>query len=291
MDYNRWKRIKRSGGFRRKVNKMYSRLKVSTSATALNTGEEGSKNIREGSEENIHASNDISEPSNSSPSENSSNYHDSDLDSNDSDRPNFETSSESENNENLNDEFLCNFKEWALQFNISHDALKKLSTILNKRIPNLMPKDPRTILKTNTSKINVFAVNSGLYWHNGLTVPLKKCLEIIDCNSDVLSLLINIDGLPVYKSSKLQFWPILCKIQEIPKLSPLVVGIYAGQEKPSDLNKYLENFVSEMKDLENGIRITKEIGTENIVKIKIKAFICDSPARALIKGMQMNALT
>lgn len=66
MDYNRWKKIKRSGGFRRKVNKMYTRLKQSSSTLAVTMDEEHSNNISTGSVENIHATTDyVCEPSTS----------------------------------------------------------------------------------------------------------------------------------------------------------------------------------------------------------------------------------
>lgn len=61
-------------------------------------------------------------------------------------------------------------------------------------------------------------------------------------------------------------------------------GIYAGNAKPSDLDAYLGPFVNEMKQLEEGLTITSNTGTEKTVKVTIRAFICDSPARAMIKG-------
>lgn len=61
-------------------------------------------------------------------------------------------------------------------------------------------------------------------------------------------------------------------------------GIYEGEGKPSDLDAYLGLFVKEMKELEeNGLVITLG-STESRIQVKIRAFICDSPARALIKG-------
>lgn len=90
------------------------------------------------------------------------------------------------------------------------------------------------------------------------------------------------DGLPVCNSSRKQFWPILCKIIEKPDIKPLIVGIYAGNGKPSDVNAYLQPFVEEMKTiLQKGIEIKNYK-----VNVIVKCFICDSPARAMIKGVQ-----
>lgn len=50
----------------------------------------------------------------------------------------------------------------------------------------------------------------------------------------------NIDGVPIHKSSKQQFWPILCSIFEMPHLSPIICGIYLGSAKPKDLHEFLK---------------------------------------------------
>ncbi|CAG9791278.1 unnamed protein product [Diatraea saccharalis] len=198
MDYKRWKKIKRSGGFRRKVSKIYAQLKQSTFTLTATTGEVQSNKISMGSVEknNVTIDDEIGETSTSEifpRSKNISAGINSDPDSSDNKNDNNTMrqdngSSEFEDVEHINDEFWANIKEWALQFNIPHDTLRKLSTICNKRIPYLLPRDPRTILKTNISKIKIFAVGSGLYWHNGLKEPLQKCFEIIDFNFDVLSI-------------------------------------------------------------------------------------------------------
>lgn len=136
-------------------------------------------------------------------------------------------------------ELRNNIAEWALEFNISHTALKGLCGILNKRIPHVLPSDPRTLLLTNYKKIHITSVDTGHYWHNGLIDPLRKILENVPNVPHNISLNINIDGLPIYKSSKQQFWPILFNISELPHISPLVIGIYGGQNKPSDLDGFL----------------------------------------------------
>jgi len=63
---------------------------------------------------------------------------------------------------------------------------------------------------------------------------------------------INIDGLPLSKSSSQQFWPILGSI--IPYNNVFVIGLYHGNDKPANANDFLKDFVNEMKDMcENGI--------------------------------------
>lgn len=128
-------------------------------------------------------------------------------------------------------------------------------------------------------------MGSGHYWHNGLKEGLIVYLQNQSVIPDNISLNVNIDGLPVYKSSKHQLWPILCNIFELSTLPPIVVGIYAGESKPKDLGSFLRMFVDEMSVLiKNNLEITQVDGTKKTVKVQIRAVICDSPARAMIKG-------
>ena len=69
------------------------------------------------------------------------------------------------------------------------------------------------------------------------------------------ALLINIDGLPLFKSSSKQFWPILAILKGISHSTPFVIGIFCGHTKPTSLDEYLADFVQEMQRLrENGVR-------------------------------------
>ncbi|RVE41953.1 hypothetical protein evm_013393 [Chilo suppressalis] len=130
------------------------------------------------------------------------------------------------------------------------------------------------------------ACASGEYWHKGLIEPLKDIIIFLWLEiPESIQLNLNFDGLPIFNSSKKEFWPILCNIYEKPEIEPLVVGIYYGSGKPKILSQYLEDFVAETESLlENGIHIVRE-GKENIVNVRIRCFICDSPARAFIKGV------
>lgn len=63
-------------------------------------------------------------------------------------------------------------------------------------------------------------------------------------------------------------------------------GIYAGDSKPSNLESYLDPLVEELNQLLSGLTVVvKSTGQEMIVPVTVRAFICDSPARAFIKGV------
>lgn len=95
-----------------------------------------------------------------------------------------------------------------------------------------------------------------------------------------VSLCFNMDGLPIFNSSAFQFWPILANVFEFPNIRPFAVAVWSGEGKPL-MNGYLRDFVNKLKSiLTNGVKIGN-----NMIRIKIKAFICDTPARAFIKGV------
>lgn len=68
------------------------------------------------------------------------------------------------------------------------------------------------------------------------------------------------------------------------KMFAFFIGIYAGDGKPEDLDTFLGLFVTEMQQLQEGLKITDKSQREKIIHVKLRAFICDSPARAMIKG-------
>lgn len=152
-----------------------------------------------------------------------------------------------------------------------NDLLKLLR---GKNIPNL-PLDARTLLSSNTSKVEVIEVPPGQYWHYGAGKSLSSILENSEILPECVSLTIGIDGIPISKCSKSQFWPILARIEHS---NTFVIGLYCGTSKPESPEKFLRPFVDEMKKLiANGINIKNKH-----IQIKVLCFICDAPAKAFI---------
>lgn len=125
----------------------------------------------------------------------------------------------------------------------------------------------------------MLVVNLGKYYYfgrkNGIFVrylPYNNCLL-----DQELKLVIGIDGLPIHKSTSLQFWPILAYIR--PK-SDIVfpVRLYCGNQKPLVSNDYLKDFVDEAKYLVmNGIQLK-----DKLYKVKIDVICCDMPSRSFV---------
>lgn len=178
---------------------------------------------------------------------------------------------------------LCSnepLRKWAIKHNIAHTALNDLLLIINKQYDSNLPLDSRTLLRTpKNTKQFCKLIKGGEYWHQGLEICLKN--NFIDLREDIfIHINVNIDGLPIHKSSKRQFWPILCNIHEMPNVQPMAIGIFYGNNKPGDVKEFLGPFVEDVKRLyANGLHVNG-----HLINIKIRCFICDSPARAFVKG-------
>lgn len=116
-------------------------------------------------------------------------------------------------NDNIELNFNAKIRDWANKHRISKRSLDDLLAILAASGIDSLPKNHRTLQKTPKNTV-ISVVGGGHFWYNGL----EKCLKQIFTNLDkdiVLSLNFNIDGLPLYKSSTITFYPILAAIHGI----------------------------------------------------------------------------
>lgn len=278
MNKKSWKIRARTGGIRRKIAKEYSQIvEINSRLTTTPENEpvdtastSATSTVVHGGSVHDAEDNNVPEPESSLQNIQISECGDC-------------SSSDSEYDFDLDNHltFRKKIRTWAIENGIRHSALNKLSGIINEFKPGTLPSDARTILCTPVN-VSLKNVEGGQYWHNGIAKPLKNILQNWMDIPDMISININVDGLPIFKSSTNEFWPILCNIFENPRIRPFVIGIYFGKGKPKILNEFLEDFVNEMKILlEEGLVVER---LEKTIKIKIRCFICDSPARAYIKG-------
>ncbi|CAG9822158.1 unnamed protein product [Phaedon cochleariae] len=182
---------------------------------------------------------------------------------------------------------LEHLRYWAVKNKIPHVALAELLIILQQSGSSQfesLPKDPRTFLRTSriTEKR---LVHPGYYCHIGLRNSIEKQYERLNLlPSGKIKVGINIDGLPLAKSTSSQVYPILCINESIPcSDSVSLVGIYHGYDKPSDFNDFLREFVTEAVDLtNNGITL---FGKQ--FSFEISMYLFDAVAKAsvlFIKG-------
>lgn len=186
---------------------------------------------------------------------------------------------------NNNTSLLNDLRDWVLDSNINHVQLSNLLCILKPYHPEL-PLSSKTLLKTNDHYkiINMISMRQtvGKFVYFGI----EKCLQMLMpricdlVNECCVELVINVDGLPIYKSNSSQFWPILISVYLSHFIcSPFPIAIYCGDSKPQSVNDYLSDFVNEINILsENGF-----VYNNKIYFVKIKSIVCDTPARAFIK--------
>lgn len=187
-------------------------------------------------------------------------------------------------------------REWSSVYKISNAALSNLLTIL-KVIPDLkdLPSDSRTLL--NTPRLVVtYPCAGGKMAYFGIAHNLTKiiennldqletcqfrCVQSISGGTQICSISVNADGLPISDSSSLSFWPILGVCDQMKNKKPFVIALYQGKQKPSSSNDFLEKFVTEAKELEdNGLIIGK---TRFI--FRVSCILADTPARSFLKNV------
>ena len=99
---------------------------------------------------------------------------------------------------------------------------------------------------------------------------------------DRLDLCVNVDGLPLFKSSGISFWPVLCCVMNLIRWVVFPVALFCGKGKP-DIVGLLEDFVEEAVSLgHQGIMYSGKM-----LKVVVRCVVCDAPARAMVKGVAL----
>lgn len=178
---------------------------------------------------------------------------------------------------------LCQLRRWAASnSSVPQSAVTELLHILKQFHPEL-PLDCRTLLRTPIDIVST-QLDSGEYVHLGLELALKNCLSKIKHLLSVLKLSFNIDGLPLFRSSNMQLWPILGLIKYVEVCSPFGIGIFCGSRKPKPLHLYFKQFIDELQALmQNKLQFKNKL-----YEIEIHSFICDAPARSFIKSIKSH---
>ena len=191
----------------------------------------------------------------------------SDSDDSDKEEPTFEY-------------LLTSLRFWASTFSVSLVALTALLTILRVFHPKL-PKDARTVLRTKC-EVPTKKMEGGEYYHFGLATGLMSRLKSLTLLANTVWMQFNVDGLPLFKSSRLQFWPILATVNVDHTRSPFLVGLFCGHSKPKSLSEFLGPFIADLRDiLEKGI-----LHNGQQILVKVSLFVCDAPARAFLKNIK-----
>jgi len=167
--------------------------------------------------------------------------------------------------------------------NSAHNTANELLAILRKHGHVDLPNDVRVLLTTSrNASANIKSLGNGHYIHFGIASTLKRFIQIYSnkfIKGNEIKLNINIDGLPLSKSSGSQFWPIMASIEDIDVYTlPFIISIYHGMCKPNDANDFLLDFVNDFILLSStGIIVSNKKYT-----ITLNAILCDAPAKSFI---------
>ena len=132
-----------------------------------------------------------------------------------------------------------------------------------------------TIYRT-PSAVDTEVKCGGTYKYLGIELGIKKYVNHKAITDNVIKLIFNIDGVPLFKSSNTQAWPILCQIN---KGQIFVVALYTGENKPTPVQEYLADFIDELKSLLS----QRIVISHHVYTLFLVVFLCDAPARSFLK--------
>ncbi|KAK3923102.1 Putative surface cell antigen sca2, partial [Frankliniella fusca] len=202
-----------------------------------------------------------------------------------------EEEEEPNHNEMEDGEFIREvLRRWAVDGGAA--SISKLDQLLRNlavRFPQL-PLSYKTLLQTPRNSQVANLAHGSILWYK----RIKETFDSMDMEQYLarygriaIDIDIGIDGLPLSKSSSLKFWPILGALvgSENP---PFVIALYLGQNDPTDIYEYLEEFVFEVNDLQrDGYTLNAKnqgtIASQFFLPKSMRDFICDAPARAFLK--------
>ena len=168
-------------------------------------------------------------------------------------------------------------RQWVLEERVEHSKTRKLLHILRGHGLEV-PKDSRTLLRT-PKEVHYEDKCHGKYAYLGIQQGVNEIFRrhtALCVSLDSIDLQINVDGIPVFKSSKVAFHPILGCFSIF---KPFVIALYCSKTKPYPVDEYLEDFLAELQQLTtDGFR-----WLGRTFPLRISAVICDAPARAFLK--------
>lgn len=130
-------------------------------------------------------------------------------------------------------------------------------------------------MKETIGDATFYHINDGL--EKGIRLQLDSGIMFPD---NVIKLEFNIDGIPIFKSPVVGFWPILCRVIGTKDLEPFLVSVFCGPGKPGNVSSFLNPAIDDVLRLEkdgfvhNGKRF----------EVKLHRVVCDTPARSFVKA-------
>lgn len=192
------------------------------------------------------------------------------------------SSSDEEENSSDHNQIVNEITLWSVTHNITRSACGDLLKILkNHPCFENLPSDPRSLF-TNLNQPTFTDIGEGQLAYFGIERSLKRMSKLFQ-DTNTIQLQINIDGLPLHKSTNRQFWPILGSIYGNKHV--FVIAIFCGNSKPASLEQFLNAFVEEASKLEtHGLPLN-----EKHFNFRVSQIICDAPARSFITAIKSHS--
>lgn len=170
---------------------------------------------------------------------------------------------ENVNEDTVPEPFERQLSAWALRNRITHCSMKELLALLKSNGHANLPSDPRTFFKTpRTAK--VIAMGTGEFCHFNLKDQIINCVLAFQIKDTSLKLTINVDGLPIFKSTNYSLWLLLGYLDGTFR-RPFVISVYGGYTKPETSNFFLKQFIDDMKEIKkDGILIENVLYTVHL---------------------------
>jgi hypothetical protein len=198
---------------------------------------------------------------------------------------NEEQTSSDDSSENDDLAIIPELVRWSHQHNISHAALTDLLKSLRRNVAGLrdLPCTARTLLQAK-HHIDSIQISGRNFYHLGLQRQLVRLAEnwadyFPDVQIVTMTISLNTDGLPLFKSSKQTVWPLLCNVMDVPIPVVLPITITCGNSKPTD-TEYLNEGISEVI---TGVTDGFNLPDGRILKLRLKHIVLDAQARSLVK--------
>jgi len=170
--------------------------------------------------------------------------------------------------------------KWACKFQVKHNAVDALLKILKIHGHAELPYTARTLFANEkhyelTTKDAVESVQFNVA--DQVSKHLSRYPAAVTDHLQSLDLSLNVDGLPLFKSSNLSLWPVLCFINLSPAcIFPLCLTTAASKPKTQD---FISDTVQELAELmQNGLTWEGKH-----LSIQLRCVTCDAPARAMVK--------
>ena len=130
---------------------------------------------------------------------------------------------------------------WATSNVLSRETVNEILDIL-RRNGHCLPKVQRTLLKTpqhfsGTGKCGGEYIYFGL--ESGLLKLLAQNLSVCIIENSTRPV-VNVDGVPLFKSCNAQFWPIICYFNN---LEVFLVALFYGMTKPDSVKNSYKIFL------------------------------------------------